>query len=86
MLEAQSKAARTRVTTAFTAHADKLPTMPGLLISAKIAACALIVRKGVQHLGRVMESGVTEGEVGASALPLDPGPRPLLSPTSSHFT
>lgn len=83
MLEAQSKAARTSVTTAFTAHADKLPTMPGPLINAKIAACAFIVRKRVPPLGRVMEGGVMEGEVGVSALPLEPELDPF-SPQLPH--
>lgn len=33
-----------------------------------------------------MESGVTEGGVGVSGLPLQLGPSPFLSPTSSLLT
>lgn len=60
--------------------------MPGPLISTKIAACALIVRLGAPQLGWVMESGETEGEVGVSALPLEPESSPCISSTSTQFT
>lgn len=45
-----------------------------------------MVQSGAPQLGWVMESGVTEGEVGVSALPLEPGSSLCFSSTSTQFT
>ena len=82
----RAKPDRTSIATALTAHADKLLTMPGSLISSTIAACALIAWKGVPQSGWVIERWVTEGEAGVRALPFEPGLTPCLSPTYSQFT